>query len=668
MKITFLATIVSFWFSLNAFLPSTTQHIEFRRPQSELKIQISKKTPTRAVLQDFLLDEKLSTKQEQLQNKPVEVISKVESKSQPLKVTQQFVHRENLIREIPTYVREIKPSIRDFAGLDLKRNDPEVRHWIGKVVVPKDTLIATSKNVDEPAETMTTDTNLADARSLGSQEEGSSSFIDANKRSTNAFEMTGKFEMIDGLAFLDGQMKLSIYFVNNQRQQTTAKLNIKEGVYNLHLPRLEDGSLVAELRQLNGKLLARNEINIQESGVHFTEAEEKMIVDLQLRPLRTALIGKVISGYSTETNKIPEAGAFVEAAPLATQVRSSKLGQVEIEGLLEGSQLVVRSFQLGSPKTVSLVSTQSNLEATVFKKSMLDAFTELAQVSWNGEGAVVWGQVMKNGQPVNGAAVEITDNNAIGPIYFNSAYIPDRNLKRTSHNGLFAYVKVAPGLQIVRAQAHELALPGYLIYAERGAVSVANLHSQNIKSKANVKISEAFTEAPVETALRFLGSQKVATATKGEITLRFNPGSALAFLETEAQGDFEAARLCFSRNQSNVEVPLVSHQWLSNILAAEQIVQSPDSGIIFGKIHGPTFDVSLVEGAGDLSTEILYFDRLGRVIHDDNDYRSDTRYFLILNAPLGLTHVLIHPTDTQEMLSQIVVTDPGYISTISYKF
>src|SRR5690606_27198529 len=69
--------------------------------------------------------------------------------------------------------------------------------------------------------------------------------------------------------------------------------------------------------------------------------------------------------------------------------------------------------------------------------------------------AVIFGRVVRNALPVQGAIVEIlTANESTKPIYFNDAMKPDPSLEATSKNGLYAILPVTPGAHAVQASIH----------------------------------------------------------------------------------------------------------------------------------------------------------------------------------------------------------------------
>jgi hypothetical protein len=62
--------------------------------------------------------------------------------------------------------------------------------------------------------------------------------------------------------------------------------------------------------------------------------------------------------------------------------------------------------------------------------------------------------------------------------------------------------------------------------------------------------------------------------------------------------------------------------------------------------------------------KIVYFDSSGEITKDQSGRAGGG--FVILNAPIGLQTLFIHPKQSRDTFAQIVVAEPEYVQVVTW--
>jgi hypothetical protein len=135
-------------------------------------------------------------------------------------------------------------------------------------------------------------------------------------------------------------------------------------------------------------------------------------------------------------------------------------------------------------------------------------------------------------------------------------------------------------------------------------------------------------------------------------------------VEAEAGPEYEISRTTLTGAPHMVQVPLIRRDWLYKLYTDQGIVSHPGRGMVAGFIDDQDFEIEMTGYAPGEQMQIVYFDGQGRATGLRTGQAGGG--FIIFNAPPGLQTVYIHPTQSRETVSQVVVAEPRYVHVMTW--
>jgi hypothetical protein len=479
--------------------------------------------------------------------------------------------------------------------------------------------------------------------------------------------LNGQIEMTGGLAFTGPDTHIEVKRTLNGETLERGRIWVTEGKFEIHVKKAV-GYLVAELQTRDGRVLGRGEMNL----VHLTEIPRKdnrvNDIRLALRPTTEGAAIRPVSGYSYGQQKMPVADARVEIQAYAEPQAANDDGLVIEPSLNHASSFVARA--VAKRHWSSLIVGQANhpQDIRLFSNSLVEALIdlEIEHITDRKEAArssVVWGQLTKGGLPVEGGTVEMAGE--YKAIYFNEMYLPDKNMKRTGKNGLFAFLKVKAGVQALRVRSNGHLYPAQIFPTENKHVSYVELEVRE-KVVSQFKVFDVLDlNKPVSARIRLVG-----TGAENELALNKNSyveysvASNHFMIEADAGSEYEVSRMTLTGAPHLVNVPLLKRDWIYSLYNYRQTPIVQGHGAIVGFIDDQDFEVELTGYRPGEPMNILYFDAEGKPLETKTGVAGGG--FIIFNAPLGLQTIYIHPTQSRETYSQVVVAEPEYIHVVAW--
>lgn len=493
---------------------------------------------------------------------------------------------------------------------------------------------------------------LADARNASSR---------LNAKAVQQALVSGHIELSNGLGFTSDST-LEVFHDIAGQQVAAGQVSIAEGTYQILIQNVREGQLVAELRDQDGFLLGRDVVEVEELLRDATLfKQEKALV---LVPVNSGLEGKTKSVYSN--NDKGEADVVVTLPGLTLSARTAKTGEFAQSSLLHDSEVIIQTKRAGYWGTVLMTDNSKKMQVPLYPNNMIRALAELIDAGSDyADYGIVYGKVEINGRASEGATVEMEDETVIGPIYFNALQLPDTNLEATSSNGLFAFLKVEPGLHLVRAKKDEKNLPSKTVLTDAGSVTPVAIEITGRK-KARALVYDALTGQMLPSRIEFMGADRSVLAPEGVVGVKYHSGSDLMFMEAEveSQGSYFTARQTLSRTVNHINFPMVRHEWLDDFANKARINRIPDTGVIVGFVKGAEFEVMLPESL--IGSELLYFDHLGQYSGKISGPRDGG--FVILNANQGIHTIGISAAKQKGFASKLIFSDTRAVNLINYKF
>jgi len=476
--------------------------------------------------------------------------------------------------------------------------------------------------------------------------------------------LTGQIEMTDGLAFLGSDTQMVVRRSFNGQNFETGRIWVTEGRFEIHVSQ-PIGFLVAELQTRDGRVLGRGEISLIDlKGVPHNDNKVSDI-RIALHPTTEGATFHAISGYSYGGQKMPITEARVEVQAYSDPQKVNSEGIVTEPTLSRESSFVARAVAKNHWPSLVVGQARDAQDIRLFANTLVDALMNLDLSGTDKREAyqesVVWGQVTRDGRPVEGAQVEMAGD--YQPIYFSDMYMPDRKMAGTSSNGLFAFVKVRAGVQAVRVKIAGKQYPAQIFPTENKTVSYVEVGLRD-KVISQFKVFDGLNmNKPVVARVRLVGTDDTLPVQSNdfvEYAVAANP----FMVEADGGMEYEVSRVTVTGSPHVIHVPLVNRDWLYRLSVEKNIVPVGHRGTIVGYMDDQDFEVELTGYAPLEQMQIVYFDAQGSALASKTGVAGGG--FVIFNAPEGLQTLYVHPTQSRETFSQIVVAEPQFVQVVTH--
>lgn len=490
------------------------------------------------------------------------------------------------------------------------------------------------------------------------------SVVHANS-TNNPVEISGNIQL-SGLSYT-GQETFSIFRELDGKVKEQARVSINDAKFDMNVTE-QRGYLIAEMKSSSGKILGRADVWLDP----IAQKNGKAIVPLDIEPVASVaaassfLSGRVTSPYAVGSVTDPVVNARILYASSMAPVISNKQGRFELLGTHPESSLILRSRKKGYWNSVVLTTGRSRQPIVMYPEKMVRALYEnvgrtagVTEKDFESSG-IVWGKIVHNDEPLAGANVELAESGAVGPIYFNALMLPDPNLRSTSENGVFVFLNVNPGVNVIRASVSGKVLPSKVLPVDARHVSNVVIDISS-KVAAEVISFDAFSKQPVTSRIRFSGTSKsVQTNANGAVKLNYSNGPDPIFLESDPGEEYLSVRGVYGRVAGKeLGLPTFTRSWFDSM----KINRSPGTGVIVGFVDGKKFDV-FSDGEGQGHPETYYFNSHGDIV---NAPVADGG-FIIFNLPLGMRQISIVPEGSDVIYHQVVPLDDEYTGVIFQQF
>lgn len=481
--------------------------------------------------------------------------------------------------------------------------------------------------------------------------------------------ISGRLEMTQGLAYGGADYQLAVYRYFDGLVQEPGKVWLSDGRFEVFVqePR---GYLVAELRGPLGELLGKGEVDMYDLPQPAAHEVQVQNVLLTLKPVPSGLSLKVLSAYSFDDQRIlvPDARAYMDAHNL-------EFGKSE-EGSFEGTHLAPHSTYLARIEAEDYlgglalgVSDQEN-EVKLFPKSMVKALNQLVLETHQQPDirnyALIWGRITERGAPVAGARVELSGSDKAQLVYFNELYLPDKDQQTTSSNGLFVYLMVEPGLQFVRAHVRGRTLPAMVVPSEANHVSYVEMQADELRT-ASLQVYDVIEgrKKSIGATITVLGTEAYLDS-EGREDIQYISGNGLMMAEATVGRGYEISRVHLSRQTKEVHIPVVETEWLNRMAARQKLNIQPDAGVVMGRVADADFSVSFDQDIDLSEVVILYFNKDGQFVGTQSGPAGGG--FVAFNVPEGLLTLTFVPMGGEQVLTRLLVSEPGVVSMVPAAF
>ncbi|MCB0393576.1 MAG: carboxypeptidase regulatory-like domain-containing protein [Bdellovibrionales bacterium] len=471
----------------------------------------------------------------------------------------------------------------------------------------------------------------------------------------------GHLTLKSGIAMLGTTGALRVFRYLGDGEIEVGEVDQINGEYKIDILNPAFGSLIVELRDSDGQLMGVYETLLADLEQRIKLSNTQM--DISVQPVDELLSGnaKIIASNFEST----ESQVRMEIPEINRRIPTKKSGGFEIRDFMRGSNFLARFVGDGFWKTLAYLRNGASQKLNIASSGFIKQFEkEVSNVGFDVEKGLVWGRITNFGNSVPGVRVELAGEGFAGPFYVGDDGRVNRN--STGKNGIFLIGNINPGVHLVRARNDDMAFPAKIVSVEAGHISNLDLERGN-KERAEIYIYDATTGEILDSALKFIGSERVANSTSGVLSLNYVKGNGPVHMEIRVhKPGYEAVRTTFDRNDKMVQVPVPSIAWMAKLSGIGRINFAPDLSNIVGFVQNDRFRVYPPESAITEQTRVVYFDSYGNPV-EDADWGEYGGGFAILNAKPGFHNLVIENSKGRFAL-RAVINDYGSTSVLVHRF
>jgi hypothetical protein len=615
-----------------AVLPVATQSLRFMPIRSPIEITIQKNSPPYQAFKHIYQDTKQNVEKASV-TAIVENLSTENSLSNPIQAHQNIVLLEPVI-------------IKKFKAVDIQDyNEPIDSSWISSLPLRQRVRLEEAQSRYSILETKKSPIDEAPAPSPAEV-----------KRTANGFMVKGHIEISGGLA-LTNDHYISLRRSVEGTPREAGEVSIKDGTYRIQIDSLV-GNLIAKMFTKEGRMLGEGFLRLA-SDISQTGTAPTLVI----RP-QVPWSGGAQSAYTNRPPENSQMTAFRGETPF-----DKKSGSFQLSGVSRDSATVVRATAPEFAVTNAVLSAGDEFKTPLFPMSMVKALKEIVseQMSYDlndPDLPVIWGQVMLDGKPISGVTVAVEGLDGARAVYFDALNLPDVNVKETTANGYFAIIGVPEGFHALVANRGQGYYGHGIAVAEIGTVSLTKIESSLKTKDVPVRVFDAFTGAPQPADIEMQSLESpLEIGQQGWTTVLLPEIARYSLMQVVPDSNYIPAQYFYRDNQEFIHVPLVSEDWIKQILQPKWEIIDSNKGTVVGFFPHEAFEVFLA-GEEDFPNEnITFFDSLGNQVFEGIPGGG----FIINNIEPGTHEVVVFGKESEKIRSRIIPIDPKSVSVITFQ-
>jgi hypothetical protein len=529
---------------------------------------------------------------------------------------------------------------------------------------------ANGQSLDRPSVQRTLASDQNQNGSLPSDNTGGSqSFVGGNDSQDQAAagvrRIVGPIEITGGLA-VTNEHHIEIRRNDEGVLKELGRVDLLKGTYNIDVEQTT-GTVVARLVNKDGKTMGEGSFRLNRLIAGTQNYLSGPKIKVEPHPDYTvALTG----AYNAKANDVAPAQTRVTFVKGVSDVKVNREGIASMENVTRGSSTVMRAAAPKHLETTNLIVSGKESRSTLYPESMVTALMDIIaqsrNESYDGAPSLIWGKVMLDGKPVSGIDVTVETAPDLQPIYFNQFMMPDMNLKKTSENGLYAFVQVPTGFHSLLATRSD-SIFGYVnVVSEEGAVAQGDVEATMKNESVPLRVFDAFNGEPVSAVITMQSLSDELSVPNGATTISLPHLNRFGLTRVHPDGaDYIPARYVYNDNDDFIHIPLVRWEWLRAIKSFLKINDSPSAGLVVGFVPDEDFEVFLAGYDNFNPQDIVYFDMQGRILQNRKGAAGGG--FVIYNVPEDTHEVVVTGTRTQKIYSRVVPVDANSLSVLNFR-
>jgi hypothetical protein len=328
------------------------------------------------------------------------------------------------------------------------------------------------------------------------------------------------------------------------------------------------------------------------------------------------------------------------------------------------SEAVVQATAKNHVTTTAIISLADGADLMLLPDKMINGLSDILSeqgISLNLQAgdSLIWGQVRKNGKPIEGATVfaERTD-----PIYFGGMHLPDQLRTTTSDNGMFVVVVNEPGwkdLFIQREDGSKLHL-NVLTFPGKVAQVFAELPSREIP--VSVRSFDAFSGEPARAKVQIQQIEDmIDTGEVGLSVINIPATQSLSFIHVFPEAPYMDAKFSYTKLLDYIHIPMIRREWLDQVARQMRINPDPNKGIVVSFVQNGNYD--FIASSPEQSNErLVYFDSKGEVTNSGLAGGG----FILYNQPTGFVGITLEDKKHQRKFHKISFPENKVVSILNF--
>lgn len=639
--------IYSFLFCLSALWPLATESVRFWQIDSAIEIKVQKSSPPFQAFKQarpmFQTLEKTPLTFQRTANLSIDTLT-----GQNIQTAKKIVLLEPIV-------------VKKFQNLDVQQQanaEPLDLSWVSTLPLRQQIRLEEAQSrfaiFDQP-QTEIQPRSITTGKVAPSKVEIT--------KTAQGYEIHGPWEIAGGLGWTNDHSIDLRHSVEGSTREAGI-LSVKDGTYNINIASLA-GSLIAKMYDKAGNVLGEGTLALQEGFLQAGVAPKLII-----RPQVNFIRGIAPNSYDGGKNKKTIDGLSAKALQNDIPFEKGPDDTLQLPNINRNSQTVARFEAEHFTKSNMLLISGQDFKAPVFPEKMIKALKEIVseQLSYdlnNPQQPLIWGQVMMDSRLVAGAQVEIEGEPDAKVVYFDLLNLPDTNLKETSANGYFAVIGAQEGFHALVARRGGQYYAHNVVSLEAGTVSIVNLESSLKTKNVPLRVFDAFagTAQAAELEMQSL-EMPLKIDDKGWTSILLPQVSRLSLMQVNPTDQkYLPAQYFYNDDQDFIHVPLVSEDWLLQILQPKWSRIDAEKGTVIGFVQDENFEVYLAGNETFLPENITYFDSQGKLGREGIKGGG----FIINNIDPDTHEIVVYGKQSERFSSRLLPVDQKSVSVILFQ-
>lgn len=490
--------------------------------------------------------------------------------------------------------------------------------------------IAPIKNTAEPS--LTASTAQQTQRPLRN------AWVEQNQYRIPHFWLQGRIELTGGLAFTGPSDQLRVGWFEKDKLLREGVITMQQGTYELKVDRMS-GEVVAELIDRKGYKLGEAIIDLDQLA-QKVNLNQMMVpnVDIKVYPYDYSA-GQTVGALHSASHKDVIADTSVRVGEHDLHMRTDERGRVSEPIVTEQSMAMVSTSKEHYRDTISHVDFLARPQLRIFSEKFVQILFDILGVTKSDrQKGLVWGSVLKNGEPAAGYQVRLSQYQQplrqVSPVYFNF-YIANPKLQQTSEDGQFAFIALPDGdyeAQVVDSAGQ--ALDARVVVVRAGFISHTEFDIGHVKT-IHLRPFDPLSTTKESVELATLGLESLWKGVTEEfIPIDVHSSQEPLLIFSHKQNQAMSSSTWMTRQKKYQDIPVLNEEWWQRVQQQNKI--NNQKGVIIGFVDSTEpFEVFVENSTPE--KRIIYFDHSGKIVEKTTRHAG----FVIYNMGLGLKTLIL---------------------------